>query len=469
MRFALTFLIAAAWLAATARAAPPNVLLLLTDDQRADTIGALGNDAINTPNLDRLARRGFAFKNAYCLGANMGAVCRPSRNMLLSGRVYFRWKGKNNAEADKPNLPDVLKAAGYETYHHGKQGNTADLIQARFDHNKYLANDQKARESGEHGQIIVDEAIEFLQARKSDKPFFMYLAFEGPHDPRVAARRYLEQYERENIPLPKNFLPQHPFDNAWMEGRDERLEAWPRSEDAIRRHLHAYYACITCLDGHIGRLLATLDELGVTKDTLIIFSSDNGLALGSHGLMGKQNVYEDGMKVPLILAGPEISPGKSDALVYLHDIFSSVCELVGAPQPEGLDGLNLGPVVRGERAGVRDALFLAFENSQRAIRDERWKLIRYPQINKSQLFDLATDPHETRDLADDPKQVLRVELLLNRMRLAQHDCGDEQPLTAKEPKDPSWTPPKESRGAMPSRRRWVGMRMGNQHADPAAP
>lgn len=456
-------------LVALANASPPNVLLLLADDQRADTIGALGNEAINTPHLDRLAERGFAFTNAYCLGANMGAVCRPSRNMLLSGRVYFRWKGRNNAEADKPNLPDVLKAAGYETYHHGKKGNTADLIQARFDHNKYLANDQTARESGEHGQIIVDDAIEFLEARKSDRPFFMYLAFEGPHDPRVAAKRYLDQYERERIPLQKNFLPRHPFNNGWMEGRDERLAKWPRTEDEIRRHLHEYYACITCLDGHIGRLLTTLDDLGLTENTLIIFSSDNGLALGSHGLMGKQNVYEDGMKVPLILAGPGISPGKSDALVYLHDIFPSVCELVGAPQPEGLDGRSFGPVIRGDQNGVRDALLLAFENSQRAVRDERWKLIRYPQINKSQLFDLATDPHETRDLAGDPKQMLRVELLLNRMRLAQHEFGDEQPLTVKQPKDPSWTPPKESRGPMPSRRRRVGMRMGNQHADPATP
>ncbi|MFZ5830046.1 MAG: sulfatase-like hydrolase/transferase [Planctomycetota bacterium] len=423
-----------------AEAAKPNVLFLFTDDQRADTIAALGNPAIKTPNLDKLVERGFAFTNNYCLGANMGAVCRPSRNMLLSGRAYFRWLGEMNAPADKPNFPDSMKAVGYETFHEGKRGNTAQLIHKRFDHSSYL-NDEEVRLSGEHGKQIIDDAIAFLDKRQADKPFFMYLAFAGPHDPRVADAKYMNLYDRSQIPLPKNYLPVHPFDNGWMTGRDEQLEAWPRTEDAVRRHLHDYYACITSIDGHIGRLMQTLKDLGQLENTIVIFSSDNGLAIGSHGLFGKQNVYEVGMKVPLVLAGPGIPQGRSDALTYLYDIYPTVCELVGAPVPDGLDGKSFAPVLRGEKPAIRDSLFLAYEDVQRAVRDEQWKLIIYPQINRSQLFDLQQDPQEMHDLIGDPQHAERIEALITEMRRWQQELGDDQPLAVVNPKDATFTPP----------------------------
>jgi arylsulfatase A-like enzyme len=421
--------------------AKPNVLFLLTDDQRADTIGALGNDVIKTPNLDALAKRSFVFNNAYCLGANMGAVCRPSRNMLLSGRVYFRWLGERNASADQPNFPDSMKTAGYETFHIGKKGNTADLIQKRFDHEVYVP-DAQVRNSGEHGQREIDDALALLERRDASKPFFMYIAFAGPHDPRVAAEHYLKQYQRDKIPLPKNYLPQHPFDNGWMSGRDEALAPWLRTEEVVRKHLHDYYACITSIDGHIGRMLGKLKASGELDNTLIIFSSDHGLALGSHGLFGKQNLYEDGMKVPLLVAGPGVSPGKSDALVYLHDIFPSTCELIGAKDPANLDGQSFAPLVWGqENAVTRDSLFSAFENSQRAVRNARWKLIRYPQINKSQLFDLAADPHENHDLSDDSAHTERIAKLMEKLQAWQRELGDHQPLTVENPRGANWSPP----------------------------
>ena len=421
----------------------PNVLFLFTDDQRADTIGALGNPAIKTPNLDKLARRGFAFDNAYCMGGNVGAVCLPSRNMLLSGRAYFRWQDQGTrgmALPDRPNFPDAMKAAGYETFHEGKRGNTALKIQERFDHNRYL-QDEKARTSGEHGKQECDDAIAFLKGRKADKPFFMYLAFAGPHDPRVAAGHYLSQYDRSKIPLPRNYRPVHPFDNGWMDGRDEQLEAWPRTEEAVRRHLHEYYACITSIDGHVGRLMAALDELKLADDTIVVFSADNGLAIGSHGLFGKQNVYEVGMKVPLVVAGPGVPHGRSDALVYLYDIFPSVCEMIGSAVPQGLDGVSFAPVVRGQKPRTRDSLFLAYETYQRAVRDERWKLIRYPQVDKTQLFDLKADPDEVNDLSADPAHRGQIDRLLAVMADWQKQLGDTQPLTVANPKNPAWVPP----------------------------
>lgn len=424
------------------RAAPqrPNVLFLFTDDQRADTLGALGNPVIRTPNLDALVRSGFVFRNAYCLGANVGAVCTPSRNMLLSGRAYFRWQGPL-APADPPNFPLAMQGAGYETYHHGKRGNTALNIQAKFEHNHYLANDEQERRSGEPGREIVDAAVRFLGERKGDRPFFMYLAFANPHDPRVAAQKYLDLYEREKIPLPKNYLPVHPFDNGDMQTRDEQLAPWPRTEAEVRRHLHEYYAVITALDGHIGRLLQALKDRGLYENTLIVYSSDHGLALGSHGLMGKQNLYEDGMKAPLIVSGPGVRRGRSDALAYLLDLFPTVCDLIGTEVPAGLDGKSLKRVIEGKESGVRSSLFLSYRDVQRAVRDDRWKLIRYPQVDVTQLFDLREDPHETRDLAGEPGQAARIERMTALLRDWQRQLGDRAPLTVPDPKPRAFTPP----------------------------
>lgn len=431
---------------AAGEARRPNVLFLFTDDQRADTIAALGNPHIKTPNLDQLVRSGFVFRNAYCLGSNISAVCTPSRNMLLSGRAFFRFRGQ--AEADKPNFPRSMKQAGYVTYHHGKLGNTAREIQKLFDTNKYLKDDEDRR-SGQPGKTIVDEAIAYLKNRRNERPFFMYLAFASPHDPRVASADLLALYDRRQIPLPRNFLPLHPFDNGDMTVRDERLARWPRTPDEIRKHLHDYYAVITGLDRNIGRLLQALRETGAFDRTLIIFSSDHGLALGSHGLMGKQNLYEDSMKPPLVLAGPGIAHGSSDALVYLLDIYPTVCDLVGAKIADGLDGRSLKPILSGQKPSVRESLFLAYRDVQRAVRDERWKLIRYPHINRSQLFDLKTDPDELQDLAGKPEQAERIKTLMNLLKRWQKDLGDTAALSSATPRDPRFTPPASKEGGTP--------------------
>ncbi|MGQ9576839.1 MAG: sulfatase-like hydrolase/transferase [Thermoguttaceae bacterium] len=433
--------------------ARPNILLLFADDMRADSIAALGNPAVKTPNLDRLVREGFVLRNAYCLGGNIAAVCTPSRNMLLSGNAYFRWKdytppglaGRKGllAPGDGPNLPLSLKQAGYLTYHHGKRGNTATLIQACFEINKYLTSDLADRTHGEPGREIIDEAIAFLKQRTGDRPFFMYLAFANPHDPRVAAKHYMDLYQRDLIPLPRNFLPMHPFDNGEMTVRDERLLPWPRTEADIRRTLHEYYATISGLDFHIGRLLQALEELGELDQTIVIFSADQGIAVGSHGLLGKQSLYEAAMKVPLVLRGPGIRRGSSDALVYLLDLYPTLCELVGALEPAGIDGVSFKPVLDGKAKTIRQELFLSYTNVQRAVRDERWKLIRYPLVDRTQLFDLQSDPDEMHDLAGQPGHADRVERMLARLKVLQARFGDDAPLSVAEPRPAAWTPPAE--------------------------
>lgn len=428
----------------------PNVVFFFADDMRSDSIGALGNPVVKTPHLDSLVERGMVFRNAYCLGGNIPAVCTPSRNMLLSGQSYFRWKDFQPPKGAKgtlapgtgPNWPISMREAGYATYHQGKRGNTALLIQQRFEVDRYI--DEKAdRKDGEPGKIIADDATQFLKEQKDGRPFFLYLAFANPHDPRVAAPHYLDLYDRDKIPLPKNVLPQHPFDNGEMAIRDEKLLPWPRTPEALRQTHQEYYAVITAMDRYIGQVLKTLEELKQLENTIVIFSADQGISIGSHGLLGKQNLYDAGMKSPLILAGPGVSKGQTDALVYLLDLYPTICDLAGVPIPAGLDGQSFKPVLQGQATTARRELFLSYRSVQRAVRDERWKLIRYPEINRSQLFDLQNDPDEIHDLAAEPAQAARVQTMLGRLAEWQKHYTDDLPLTSANPKPAAWTPPVE--------------------------
>jgi len=418
----------------------PNVLFLLTDDQRADAVHALGNPVLQTPNLDGLARSGLVLTNAYCMGSDMSAVCFPSRSMLLSGLSLFDLKHRKGGYSVRYeiNFPKTLRAAGYETYHHGKRQNGPTGIYHDFEHEKYLVDDTAERLSGRPGKEIADAAVTFLKTRDRTRPFFAYLAFANPHDPRVVIPEYRDRYNESQMPLPANYLPLHPFDNGALTTRDEQLAAWPRTEAEIRKHVTDYYGVITYLDEQIGRILHTLDETGQTANTIIIISSDHGLALGSHGLMGKQNLYEHSMNPPLIFAGPGIRQGKTDALVYLYDIFPTVCDLIGFSSPAAIDGRSFASVLTSKSESARDVIFLAFMDVQRAVRQGDWKLIRYPQVDVSQLFNLRADPHEKHNLSEAHPEKIRQ--LWKRLEELQKANGDSLPLTVKNPKNRDVTP-----------------------------
>ena len=243
-------LAARAWPVSTAK---PNLLFIFTDDQRFDTIGALGNPHIKTPNLDRLAKRSFVFRNAYNFGGNSGAVCIPARNMAMTGKVFFHFDAGMRDKGLGPTFPKSMHAAGYETFYREKSG-SANLphIQKQFDHRKdvHMVN---ALRTGRAAKGIVDDAIGFVtKDRDKSKPFFMYLGFPCPHDPRWAGRRFRALYDPATLPVPPNYKAVHPWNIGDMTVRDECLEKWPRTEDAIRRHLHDYYALISSMDYDIG-------------------------------------------------------------------------------------------------------------------------------------------------------------------------------------------------------------------------
>jgi arylsulfatase A-like enzyme len=439
----------------------PNILVLFTDDQRADTINALGNPHIHTPHLDRLANDGVAFTRAYCMGAMQGATCVPSRAMLLTGRTLFRIQAELKGQT---TWPEAFAGAGYATFITGKWHNGDASVQRAFQRGRAVflggmgwpyelpLKDLEGgklvhpRLSGEHSvKVFADEACNFIQGQarqKPDQPWLCYVAFNAPHDPRVAPAEFRSRYEDAKLPLPANFLPQHPHDIGSLVGRDELLERWPRTPAAVRRHLGDYYASITYLDAQIGRILAALDATGQRQRTLIVFAGDSGLAIGSHGLFGKQSVYEHSMQVPLIFAGPGLPKGaRRPAFVYLLDVFPTLGALAGVAPPAGSEGRNLAGVLAGSRPGVRDEVFLAYMEHQRSLRDERWKVIRFPQINLTYLFDLQADPQETKNLAGMTEHQGTVAAMLGRLEQSQRVYGDKQSLSIAKPKPAAFAPP----------------------------
>jgi arylsulfatase A-like enzyme len=425
----------------------PNILLILTDDQRADTLGVAGNDGIDTPNIDRLASRGARFTSAYCQGSMNGAVCLPSRSMILSGSALFdraSWSGAIRND-DLPLFPERLREAGYVTFHTGKFHSGRPWFRRCFDQGTGVffggmgshftlpvvdvVDDETFTDpypiNGHSSSFFTDAMVEFIGEHDEQVPFFAEICFTAPHDPRTPTEASLEGVDPDRIRLPGNYLPLHPFHNGEMTIRDEELSPWPRTEEEVRKQIRLYHAMIEDIDHQVGRLLEALESTGRLDETMIIFASDHGLAVGSHGLMGKQNLYEHSMRAPLIAVGDGFEPESvRDEFVYLHDIAPTVLEWAGLETTEDARALQ-----KSSRA-PREHIMLAYKDLMRSIRVGDWKLIWYPPIERFQLFDLGNDPEETVDLSTDEAFHDRLESMQDLLSQSRAAHGDTVHLKA---------------------------------------
>jgi arylsulfatase A-like enzyme len=272
---------------------------------------------------------------------------------------------------------------------------------------------------------IAEGAIAAIGERR-DGPLFLHVNFTAPHDPLHWPRGMENRYDARDMKLPANFRPRHPFDHGNIEGRDEKIVPAPRSEDDVKRELAVYAALVENVDVQLGRILRALEDRGMLESTLVIFTSDQGLALGSHGLMGKQNQYEHTANVPLILSGPGIPAGKRIAAqCALRDLFPTVCEMSGLAIPASVQGKSLVPVLRGEKAEVHDAVYGYFTDTQRMMRSpDGWKLIWYPRAERVQLFHVAKDANELHDLSAAPAHKDRVGQMMNSLKTWLRQQGD---------------------------------------------
>ncbi len=448
----------------------PNVLVLFTDDQRYDTIAALGNDAISTPNIDRLVARGTAFTQAHIPSGMHGAVCMPSRAMLHTGRSLYHLDGTGETIPERFALMgETFAREGYATFGTGKWHNGPRAFNRSFadggeimfggmaDHwnvpmcdydpsgeydnvrpstpdaygsNRTMRLHVDHITPGEHStDLVAETAIGFLEGVDPSTPFFAYASFLAPHDPRTMPQRFLDMYDPASVELPESFAGEHPFDYGVRSIRDEELEAYPRTGDAVRRHIAEYYAMISHLDDAVGRMVGAVEERGLLDDTIVVFAGDNGLALGRHGLMGKQSTYEHSVRVPLVFAGPGVPAGAtSDAFVYLFDVFPTLCELMGIGSPDTVEGTSLVPAMTDPGAGPRDDLYFGYGELVRSVKSRSHKLIcyAYESQNHVQLYDLAADPAETRNVAGLPEHAEAFRSLLARVEELRDAWDDRQ-------------------------------------------
>ncbi len=446
----------------------PNIVFFFTDDQRFDTIHALGNAEIKTPFMDALVKNGVSFTQAHIPGGTDAAVCMPSRAMLHTGRTLFHLQGAGEQIPEEHvTLGEWLQQNGYYTWGTGKWHNGTNSFNRSFcngaeiffggmtDHwnvpafnydptgrydsvllqcvDPLLSNQTIERKadhihSGKHSsEVISNASIKFIKNYKKVRPFFMYISTLAPHDPRTMPKEFLEMYSPDLIKLPENFRENHPFDNGDLKSRDELLAPFPRTMENIKRHISEYYSMITHLDYNLGKVYYALEEKGILDNTIIILAGDNGLALGQHGLLGKQNCYEHSTRVPLVFSGPGIPHDiQRDHYVYLFDIFPTICELVELEIPPTVEGKSLVESMKNPTHQIRDSLYLVYREFQRAIKYNNFKLIEYcvKKNRNTQLFDLQQDPHEMNNLAQEPKFKADIESLRLKMKYFRDDWND---------------------------------------------
>lgn len=497
----LIFVFAALWITACQQSASSanrepvqaNILFIFADDQTFESIRALGNEEIYTPNLDRLVRGGVSFTNAYNMGAWNGAVCAASRAMLVSGRSVWRanafrqhWvKGDSLASS----WPQLMAQGGYRTYmsgkwhvdapapkifhqtshirpgmppdnwNHAEMVNTFAKIQAEggslnemakvmpIGYNRPLGpndNSWSPTDSsfggfwsgGTHwSEVLRDDALHFIQdASKQEAPFFMYLAFNAAHDPRQAPQTYQDMYSLDSISLPQSWLPMYPYQLLIGNGprlRDEALAPFPRTKYATKVHTKEYYALITHMDEQIGNILDALEASGKAENTYVFFTADHGLAMGRHGLLGKQSLFEHSMKVPFVITGPGIPAGKQVTTpIYLQDIMPSCLDIAGIKKPAFVEFQSVMDLARGKSTAVPyEEIYGGYINFQRMIRKGDKKLIVYPQAEKVLLFDLAKDPEEMKDLAENPVFQEEAQSLFQDLMALQKQMDDTLDLS----------------------------------------
>lgn len=443
----------------SARAERPNILFILADDQAFHTVHALGNEEILTPNLDRLVRRGSTFTHAYNMGGWNGAVCIASRAMLNSGMSLWRAEAAEKDFSQKWTgagrmWSQLMAGAGYQTFFSGKWHVKADAgkvfeiarnvrpgmpnqTDAGYDRPQSPDDDswqpwnpafEGFWKGGKHwSEVLADDAVEYLDiAAQDDRPFFMYLAFNAPHDPRQSPREFVEMYPAEKVRVPESFLPLYPFEIGSNRIRDEKLAPFPRTRFAVQVNRQEYFAIITHMDQQIGRILASLEKSGQADNTWVIFTADHGLSCGHHGLLGKQNMYDHSLRVPLVVCPPGTVPARRvSQRIYLQNVMPTTLELAGVQIPGHVEFDSLIPMLgrpEGEPAGT---VYGAYTDVQRMVTMGDEKLVLYPKINTSLLFNLRDDPDEIRDLSSRDGSFAAKRRLFEEFLRLQAQFGDQ--------------------------------------------
>jgi len=417
----------------------PNVLFLFSDQHRPHAMGCAGDPNVRTPNLDRLAAEGMRFTRAY---ANT-PLCSPFRATLFTGQ-YATTHGVISLHRPllpgPPQLPEILRDAGWHTAYMGKWHLAGGAGPQRFvspyfrpgwnewvgweNSNRpfateYTEGDRPNRAGtlpGYQTDALADRAVEWLARQPADRPWFLTWSVEPPHDPNQAPPEYMERVRERPLTLRPNVNTEDP---AWAQGE---------------ARLRGYYAQVENLDHNIGRLLATLEAAGQLDRTIILYFADHGDLLGSHGRHGKSRPEEESSGMPLIVSYPGTVPagGATDALASCVDLMPTLLGLLGLPVPARVDGVDLSGVLRGSRAQGRDEVILQYESTFfpaepeqrfRSLITAEWSYTVY-FAGPEMLFHLPSDPYQMNDRAADPASAAVLRDLRARLAQALEDIHD---------------------------------------------
>ncbi len=465
---------------ATAPAAgKPNVLFILLDDLRWDTLGYAGHPNLRTPNIDRIANEGVNFRNAF----STTSLCSPSRASLLSG-LYAHRHGVTNNFTEFPagidSFPKALQRAGYTTAYVGKyhMGENNDEPRPGFDYfvthkgqGKYYDNDfnfnrQKSElVKGYYTTVVTDIALEWLRRDHAGKPWMLILGHKAPHSFYTPEPRFAHTFDDVRVPYPANrfSLQDKP---AWIK---ERMYTWhgiygplfewrkkfpddrPEAVKDFENMVHAYWGTMLSVDESVGRLRAWLEETGQLENTIIVFVGDNGLLQGEHGMVDKRTMHEPSIRIPMAVRYPALTKTAKtiDQQVLTEDMAPSLLELTGAPPLSSIDGRSWVTLVKSGDPGWRKSWFyyynyeaeFPYTPNVRGVRTEGWKYIHYPHgdggpdRHMAELYDLRQDPEENRNLISDPTmagtlQELRKELTRLMEATGLPPANDKMPLDA---------------------------------------
>src|SRR5580698_2459583 len=447
--------------------ARPNIIFIFSDDHAAQAISCYGSRINTTPNLDRIAATGMRFRNCFCTNS----ICGPSRAVVLTGKHShingFLDNSNSRFNGAQQTFPKLFQAAGYQTAIVGKWHLVSDptgfdtwkilVGQGTYYNPVLIENGRRVRHEGYVTDIITDLALDFLKSgRDPHKPFVLMYHHKAPHREWEPALRHLHLFDDVDIPEPATLFDNYsgrgtaahvqqmevvrdlnkldlklttPKDlnpaqleqwNAAYEPqnrafRDAHLSGRELAHWKYERYIKDYLRCVAGIDENVGRLLDYLDQSGLAKNTVVIYSSDQGFYLGEHGWFDKRFMYEESLRMPLLVRWPGVTqPGSvSDALVSHLDFAETFLQIAGASVPADMQGQSLVPVLKGDGATPADwrkSLYYHYYeypavhmvNKHEGVRTSRYKLINFYELGEWELYDLEKDPHEMHSVYADP-------------------------------------------------------------------
>lgn len=423
----------------------PNFVFFMTDDQRWDGMSCAGNTILKTPNMDRIAEEGVRFENMFVTTS----LCGPSRASILTGKYAHNHGVRRNGmalPAEQKTFIEMIKEAGYETAFIGKWHNRDRAKNRGLDYyfgfkgqgrynNPVISENFGPDEEykGHVTDILADHAIKFLE-QKHDKPFCLLLWFKAPHRSWRHAERFNDLFKDKKMPEPSNFHDTYEGKPDAVRNADMKIGDFKDVAD-LDTYLKRYYGCLAGVDENVGRVLDALEQQGYEDSTVVAYSGDNGFFLGEHHFFDKRLMYEESIRVPLLVKYPKmIKPGTTKADMVLNvDIAPTILDLAGIPIPETMDGKSIKPLLEGKETEWRkDFLYEYYEypavhsvRKNRGVRTERWKYIHYfEDPEEFELFDLQSDPQEMNNLVNDPEYKDIIEQLKTRMTDLRKELKD---------------------------------------------